>query len=245
MEVDVGRTAKPRQHGITLVIDTGHGPARIDDLAAAVGPYCDYAKVAWVSALATPDLAAKLERYRGHGITPLLGGSLFEYAFLWGKLDALVDLVRASGAAIEVSDGVVKVPRRDKLAWIEKLAAHAEVFSELGGKPERQDLDWPRCIKEELSAGAQHIVIEGRELGPPGQDLRDDLVDIALGSADPHVLVFEALERYQQVWLIKRLGPNVNLGNIRADDVMTVECFRRGLKEHTMLATHERIAERE
>src|SRR5688500_3552557 len=131
---DVGRTGKPRTEGLTIVIDTGLGPHRIDDLAHVAGEHCDVAKIAWASALVTGGLQAKIERYRGHGIEPLLGGSLFEYAYVWGRVDRLLALVRETRCAIEVSDGVATVARRDKLRWIEAFAAHSLVFSEVGGK---------------------------------------------------------------------------------------------------------------
>jgi phosphosulfolactate synthase len=231
----VGRTRKPRQDGITVVIDTGHGPGRIDDLAAVAGAYCDRAKIAWASAIITGGLVDKIAQYRRHDIEPLVGGSLFEYAFLWGKLDLLLSIVRELRCAIEVSDGVVTIPRREKLRWIEQLAAHAVVFSEVGGKLTSHDLDWPTAIREEQSAGARYVVVEGREIGPVGREIREDLVDQILDAAGPSSIVFEALERYQQSWLIKRVGPNVNLGNIRFDDLLVLECFRQGMKEQTML----------
>lgn len=238
--VDVGRTRKPRREGITAVIDTGLGPNRIDDLARVAGEYCDHAKIAWASGIITGELEDKIERYRSHEIEPLLGGSLFEYAYLWGKVDLLLSLVRDTRVSIEVSDGVATVPRKEKLRWIEAFAAHVTVFSELGGKLESHDLDWPTCISEELAAGARYVVIEGRELGPVGREIREDLADRILDAADPATIVFEALERYQQVWLIKRVGPNVNLGNIRADDLLVLECFRQGLKEQTLLHAREK-----
>jgi phosphosulfolactate synthase len=236
----VGRTHKPRTDGITVVLDTGLGPHRIADLASVAGEHVDYAKIAWGSALITCDLEDKLRKYRAHGITPLLGGTLFEYAFVWGKVDELLDFVREVDCPIEISDGVVEVPRRDKLASIERFARHVPVFSELGGKPQSQALDWKTSLHEELSAGSIHVVIEGREIGPVGKEIRADLIDRILGWVEPARVVFEALERYQQVWLIRHVGPNVNLGNIRADDLLTVESFRRGLKEHTLLHTREK-----
>jgi phosphosulfolactate synthase len=236
---NVGRTRKPRVNGITVLLDTGLGSHRIDDLGHIAGPFCDRAKIAWGSALITGGLDAKLELWRSHNIEPLLGGTLFEYAYVWGKLDALLGIVRESGCAIEVSDGVVDIPRRDKLRWIEALAAHTVVFSELGGKLSAHQLDWPTCVREDLAAGARYVVVEGREIGPVGREIREDLVDTILAAADPSVLLFEALERYQQIWFIKRLGPNVNLGNIRADDLVALECFRQGLKEQTLVPTRQ------
>lgn len=238
---DVGRTRKPRTSGLTVLMDTGLGPHRIADLVSVTGDYCDRAKIAWGSALVTGGLEEKMALYRSHHIDPLLGGSLFEYAYVWGKLDLLLSLVRDSGCAIEVSDGVATIDRRDKLRWIERLAAHATVFSELGGKLTSHDLDWPACMREELAAGARYVVIEGREIGPTGREIRTDLVDALLDTAGPEHIVFEALERYQQLWLVKRVGPNVNLGNIRADDLLALECYRQGLKEQTLLDTRKQF----
>lgn len=238
---DVGRTRKPRADGITVVIDTGLGPSRIDDLASVAGEFCDSAKIAWASATVTGGLEEKVARYRRHNIEPLFGGSLFEHAYLWGKLDRLVSLVRDLRCSIEISDAIATIPRRDKLRWIESFAAHVPVFSEVGGKLSSHDLDWPVCIREELAAGARYVVVEGREIGPVGREIRVDLLDQIVSAIEPSRLVFEALERYQQSWLVLRLGPNVNLGNIRADDVVVLECFRQGLKEQTMLQTREKF----
>lgn len=237
----VGRAQKPRVNGITVLLDTGLGPSRIDDLAHVAGAFCDRAKIAWGSALVTARLDDKLAQYRRHDIEPLLGGTLFEYAYVWGRLDALLGIVRERGCAIEVSDGVADIPRRDKLRWIETFAQHATVFSELGGKLASHQLDWSTCVREELAAGARYVVVEGREIGPVGREIREDLVDTILAAADPAVLVFEALERYQQHWFINRLGPNVNLGNIRADDLVALECFRQGLKEQTLLPARQKF----
>ena len=48
-----------------------------------------------------------------------------------------------------------------------------------------QALDWPKVIAEEFAAGAKMVVIEGREVGPVGKDIRSDLVDLIVGSTDP------------------------------------------------------------
>jgi len=235
------RTEKPRKAGLTLMIDKGQmGVRAIDDFAEIAGPYCDYAKIAWGSALITSNLEAKLAAYRKHGITPMLGGTLFEYAFLRGKVPELLEFAKAHKLHIELSDGVIDLPRKDKLMWLERFAKHVEVFSEVGGKIERQNRDWKEIIREELSAGAHKVVVEGREIAPVGQDFRVEFVDAVCSATDTANLVFEAFERKQQVWLIKRFGPNVNLGNIPPTDLLTLESFRFGLKEHTLLHTFER-----
>jgi phosphosulfolactate synthase len=235
------RTRKPRRSGITVMIDKGQmGPSAIADFAAHCAGHCDYAKIGWGSSLITENLEEKLAAYRRFNIEPMLGGTLFEYAFLRNRLPVLLDLVRELQVHIEVSDGVIDVPRVEKLKWIEQFAKHTQVFSEVGGKIVRQQHDWRKVIPEELSAGASKVVIEGREIGPVGQDIREEFVNTVLAAADPELLVFEAFERKQQVWLIKRLGPNVNLANIPPTEILTLESFRQGLKEHTLLHIWQR-----
>jgi phosphosulfolactate synthase len=163
---------------------------------------------------------------------------------LRNRVQNLLDYVRELGVHVEISDGVIELSRTDKLRWIERFAKHVEVFSEVGGKIVRQKLEWNKAIAEELAAGSRKVVIEGREIGPVGvkseADVRHDFVEMLVAESDPSNLVFEAFERRQQVWLIKRFGPNVNLGNIPPTDLLTVESFRQGLKEHTLLHTFER-----
>jgi phosphosulfolactate synthase len=38
----------------------------------------------------------------------------------------------------------------------------------------------------------------------------------------------------QQVWFLKRFGREVNLGNIAADDVLSLETLRLGLRSDTV-----------
>ncbi len=243
------RTSKPRTNGITVMIDKGQmGANTIADFAAQAGAYCDYAKIAWGSSLITGNLVDKIETYRKASIIPSLGGTLFEYAFLRNKVPQLFDLVKDLKIHIEISDGVIDLPRAEKLKWIEKFATVTDVWSEVGGKINRQDLDWKKVVHEELSAGSKKIVVEGRELGPAGmakeEDVRSEVVEKVLAGARLEDLVFEAFERRQQTWLVKHLGPNVNLANIPPTDLLTLESFRRGLKEHTLLHTAELISKR-
>ena len=230
------RTAKPRTHGLTALIDSGEvGPQGIRDLMKVSGEYVDYAKIAWASALITGALDEKIECYRSSGITPMFGGTLFEYAFLRRKVDELLAIVRDLGVAVEVSNTVVDLSRAEKLRWIEAFARHVEVFSECGGKFVRQQLDWKRAIAEELSAGAKKVVIEGREIAPPEGEARTEFVEMILSAADPQTVVFEALERKQQWTLIQMMGCNVNLANIPVHEALSVEAYRLGLKHRTLM----------
>jgi phosphosulfolactate synthase len=60
------------------------------------------------------------------------------------------------------------------------------------------------------------------------------LIDEIAHAVDPSRLVFEAPQKDQQVWFIERFGPDVNLGNIAPDDVLSLETLRLGLRSDTM-----------
>jgi len=46
-------------------------------------------------------------------------------------------------------------------------------------------------------------------------------------------ILWEAPLKKQQVWFIKQYGPNVNLGNIEPDELISLECLRQGLRGDT------------
>ncbi len=236
------RTSKPRTFGITMLLDRSEmGPNTVRDLLRVTSAHADYAKLAWASALimGPGTVEAKLAAYREANVQPLFGGTLFEYAYLQNKVEQLLAYVRDNNICIEISDGIVEIPRPEKLRWIEAFAKHVQVFSEVGGKLAHKQLDWKQAIAEEQAAGAYKVVIEGREIGPAGGDTSTQFVDMICSVAEPKQLVFEALERKQQVALIQHVGPNVNLGNIPVDQAMVVECYRLGLKDRTMMQMHK------
>ena len=61
------------------------------------------------------------------------------------------------------------------------------------------------------------------------------LIDEIVHAVDPNRLLFEAPQKAQQVWFIRKFGPNVNLGNIPPDEVIPLETLRLGLRADTLL----------
>ena len=74
------RAVKPREHGLTHVLDRGLAIAGVDGLVEVAGDSVDIVKLGWGTALATANLEPKLERYRHHGLPVVLGGTLTELA---------------------------------------------------------------------------------------------------------------------------------------------------------------------
>jgi phosphosulfolactate synthase len=237
------RSRKPRQHGITHVLDKGLSCAEVDGLMEVAGHAVDIVKLGWGTALVTGNLTAKLARYAAHGIPVVLGGTLTEIALRDGRLDGLIAWCKELGIAhIEVSDGSIALDARRKCEIVARLAQDFTVFSEVGSKDDERIMApyrWVEEIQAELAAGAWKVVAEARESGNagifrPDGEVRMGLIDEIVHAIDPAQLIFEAPQRAQQVWFIKRFGCEVNLGNIAPGDVLSLETLRLGLRSDTM-----------
>jgi phosphosulfolactate synthase len=95
-------------------------------------------------------------------------------------------------------------------------------------------------INEELNAGAEKVICEARESGTvgvfrPNGEVRSGLIEEITDQISQDKLIFEAPQKEQQVWFIRKFGSNVNLGNIVPADVIAVETLRLGLRGDTLL----------
>ncbi len=241
------RSAKPREAGITHVLDKGLSVAEVDGMVEVAGASVDLVKLGWGTALATGNLDAKLARYRAHGLPVVLGGTLTELAIAQDRVDDLVAWLRTLGVAhVEVSDGTIALPHARKLELISRLAEEFTVLSEVGSKDEERIMApyrWVELIEAELAAGSWRVIAEARESGTAGiyradGEVRMGLIDEIAHAVDPGRMIFEAPRKEQQVWFLRRFGSEVSLGNIAPADVLSLETLRLGLRSDT--ATVER-----
>jgi phosphosulfolactate synthase len=242
------RPAKPRARGRTNVLDKGTAPGQLDDELQTCGIYVDLAKLGWGTGLVTPSLPAKLDVYRRHQVDVCLGGTLFELCYLRGELDRYERFVGELGLpVVEISNGTLEIDQETKIALIQRFAAHCRVVSEVGSKDAEAIVSparWVDAIRAELDAGADSVILEGRESGSAGMyrasgEIRMGLVQEILDAGiPPDKLVFEAPQKHQQVWLIDVIGSDVNLANIPLADVLSVETLRLGLRADTLLHFH-------
>jgi len=237
------RSAKPRDTGLTHVLDRGLSLNEVDGLVEVAGDAVDFVKLGWGTALATGNLEAKLDRYRAHGIPVVCGGTLTELAISQDRLEDMVRWLSGLGfEQVEISDGTIELDHDRKLELIRRLARDFVVFSEVGSKDAERIMapyKWVEQITSELEAGAWKVIAEARESGTVGLyrhdgEVRMGLVDEIAHEVDQTRLLFEAPQKEQQVWFLKRFGPNVNLGNITPDDVLSLETLRLGLRSDTM-----------
>jgi len=235
----------PRDGGLTHVIDKGLGPRAWEDVLETSGEYIDIVKLGWGTAYVTPNLRRKLEVLKGKPV--VIGGTFLEVVWLKGKIDEYKDWLGELGIAhVEISDGVVDIPREEKLELIEDLSRDFTVLSEVGSKDSAIEFtmdEWSSWMREELDAGAWKVITEAREGGTAGifdasGEMRTELVEGIANAVPFEDVIFEAPTKASQVWFIKRLGPAVNLGNIAPDEVIPLETLRKGLRGDTLKEVH-------
>jgi phosphosulfolactate synthase len=243
------REEKPRGAGLTTLLDRGMGLHAASDLIEQAADYIDLIKLGW----GTPRLVSeeiikkKVKLYRDNRIMVSNGGTILEIAYQQNKTTEFFQSAKKIGInSIEVSNGVVSMNRKDKQSLISQAKELGfEVFSEIGRKDPVEDakLTLEERIEEaqnDMAAGASKIIIEARE-GGKGIGIYDDKGNVKEKMLPPLVseiglenIIFEAPDKSQQTYLILNLGINVNLGNIRPDDVIPLETLRRGLRGDTL-----------
>ncbi len=241
------RTAKPRESGLTHVLDKGLSLDQVRQFLEVSGDYVDIVKLGWGTAVVTPNVKEKIALYQSFGIPVCFGGTFFEVCLRQGKFDEYLALVDECGMeCVEISDGTVAMEEEDKLAILRDLSKRYRVLSEVGSKDEAVVITpstWIDSIKRELEAGAWKVITEGRESGTvgiyrPTGDVKDGLLEEIRESFDITQLLFEAPIKKQQAWFIKEFGTNVNLGNIPPEEVISVETLRVGVRGDTLLTFH-------
>ena len=238
------RSGKPRSQGLTHVIDRGLSITEIEGLVEVAGEFVDIVKLGWGTALATGNLDRKLACYREHDIPVVLGGTLTELALSRGRLDELIAWVHELGLQhFEISDGTIELEHHRKLELIERLAQEFTVLSEVGSKDDTGAITppyvWVEQMRAELAAGAWKVIAEGREAGTagifrPSGEVREGLIGEIVHEIAPAQIMFDAPRKDQQVWFVRRFGPEVNLSNVPAGEVLALETLRLGLRSDTL-----------
>ena len=236
------RPLKPRNSGITMVMDKGLSIREAENFMSVGSEYTDYVKLGFGTSLITPGFEKKIALYKKAGVIPYFGGTLFE-AFLIRDMfeEYIAFLDKYEIDLVEVSDGSYDFEHKRKLEYINRLAKRGTVISEVGSKKKNVVYtpdEWVAMMKSELTAGSVKVIAEARESGTIGIYNEDGSVNntIICGIAD-HVklenVIWEAPLKSQQSWFIKNFGANVNLGNIAPTEIIPLESLRLGLRGDT------------
>lgn len=236
------RGEKPRNSGVTMVMDKGLSIRQAEDLIESSGHCIDFVKLGFGTAYVTQRLRDKIELYKSAGIQPYLGGTFFEVFVvrdMFREYIKLLDDLRLE--TVEVSDGSIKLKQEDKLRFINELSKNFRTFSEVGSKesgifiaPRR----WIQMMQTELEAGAWKVIAEARESGTagiyrPGGKPHVSLIRQIMGKVGQDDILWEAPDKAQQTYFIKLIGANVNLGNIAPTEVISLETLRLGMRGDT------------
>jgi len=238
------RSQKPRNTGITLAIDTGYSVRQAEDFCDVASHHVDIVKLGWGTSYVTANLKDKLDVYRSHNIPVYFGGTLFEAFLLRDELDKYLKFLDSYDINyLEVSNGTIRLSEHKKLDIIRDLSKNYNVLSEVGSKNPDDIMPpykWVKMIENELDAGSWKVICEARESGTvgvfrPNGEVRSGLIEEITDQISKDKLIFEAPQKDQQIWFIKKFGSNVNLGNIKPDEVISVETLRLGLRGDTLL----------
>ena len=237
------RSAKPRNSGVTMVMDKGLSVREAEDFLSVAAPYVDLVKLGFGTAAITPTLKEKISVFQQAKVPVYFGGSLLEWFYAHDAMDEYqrtLDEYKIEFA--EVSDGTLEIPHQKKCELISTLAKSRTVLSEVGSKDAEKIIPpykWIELMKTEIQAGSWKVIAEAREGGNVGiyrgtGEVREGLVEEILTQVPAEKILWEAPNKSQQVFFIKLLGSNVNLGNIPSSEVIPLETLRVGLRGDTM-----------
>src|SRR4051794_24851460 len=236
------RTVKPRQGGLTMIMDKGLSIVEAQNLVSVGAPHIDIVKLGFGTAFVTPKLREKIEVYQEAGIPVYFGGTLFEAFLVRNEFNNYISMMRDYGIEhVEVSDGSITIPHAEKCGYIEKLTKFGTVLSEVGSKDAAHIIPpykWIELMRAELEAGSTYVIAEAREAGTVGiyrgsGEVREGLVQEILTQIPGERIIWEAPQKEQQLYFIQLLGCNVNLGNIAPTEVLPLEAMRLGLRGDT------------
>ena len=236
------RTKKNRDIGLTMVMDKGLSLREAENLIESCANFIDIIKLGFGTAIISNNVKKKIKLYQKNNIKVHVGGTLFEAFIIRGMFEDYIKFIEELDLnTIEVSDGSIDINHKKKCEYISNLSKKFTVFSEVGYKKSNRILapsKWIKLMQQELDAGSWKVIAEARESGTVGVfrkdgEIRSDLIEEILTKIPNEKILWEAPQKDQQVWFIKLMGTNVNLGNIDPKSVIPLECLRLGLRGDT------------
>jgi phosphosulfolactate synthase len=169
------------------------------------------------------------------------GGGPFEVAVAQGRLETYLDLCADMGVdRIEAGEGFtdLTMPPTTVVGLAEERGLRVQY--EMGKKHEGPFTEQTLAesvarAHEWLDAGALQVVVEAREsaagVGAFDADgtLNEAFVDRIAGEFGLDTAVFEAPTKASQFAFMNHFGRAVRLGNVRLEELLRVEIYRRGL----------------
>ncbi|TXK83413.1 phosphosulfolactate synthase [Paenibacillus sp. N3.4] len=242
------RQTKPRTLGKTMMMDKGLGLHAFQDVLGTSGEHVDMIKIGFGTSPLYPMqvLKTKINLAKANGICIYPGGTFLEVAVTQNAVSSFYDTILALGFnGIEISDGTIEMERKVRNELIQRgLEEGFEVITEYGKKGWGSSIELDELIETvmiDTQLGAKMVTIEARESGmgvgifDHNGKCKDEELQRVLSAVPGHQLLWEAPLKNQQVHLIKQLGPDIHLGNISPDEMISLEALRRGLRSDTLI----------
>ena len=228
---------------LTSPFDPGYDPATLESHLEQSAHLFSILKISMACWMVADEAASrrKVSAATKYSVPTVTGGGPFEIAVAQGQLPAYLELCADFGfTRIECGEGFTDMPlgAREVVAMAARMGL--DVQFELGKKHtgafNSNTVD--QLIEQGhrwLDAGAKELVVEARE-SAKGVGLFDDSGNFSGALADRfaeefglHMLTYEAPTKPSQFALLDHFGPEVKLCNVRLEELLRVEIYRRGL----------------
>jgi phosphosulfolactate synthase len=233
----------PELAALTSPFDPGYDPSTLESHLEQSSHLVAILKVSMACWLVAKEDATrrKVAAAKKHRVPTVTGGGPFEIAVAQDSLPAYLDLCADIGfTRIECGEGFtdMPLPAKEVMGMAERRGL--EVQFELGkkhGGAFNSDTAAQLIVQGRrwLDAGARELVVEARE-SAMGVGLFDDTGDFNGNLADRFahefgldMITFEAPNKPSQFALLDHFGPQVRLCNVRLEELLRVEIYRRGL----------------
>ena len=227
----------------TSPFDPGYDPATVESHLEQSAHLISTLKISMACWMIAEETATrrKIATATKYGVSTVTGGGPFEIAVAQGQLPAYLDLCADIGVSrIEGGEGFTDLPISAeavvRLAHDRGLEVQFELGKKHGGtftssvvsELIEQGQRW-------LDAGATQLVIEAREsarsvgLFDEGGQLNFAFAERFVDEFGLRTLMFEAPTKADQFALLDHFGREVMLANVRLEELLRVEIYRRGL----------------
>ena len=233
----------PRVAPSTSVFDPGYDPVTLQGHLQQSSHLISILKISMACWLVADEFATrqKIALARAHEVATVTGGGPFEIAVAQGQLLAYLDLCADVGVTrIEAGQGFTEMPLSPRAVVTMARERGLDVQFELGKKHDGafgEDVVAELIVQGQswLDAGAEEIVVEARE-SAQSVGLFDDDGVLNRSFADRFAakfglerVTFEAPNKPSQFALIDHFGREVRISNVRLEELLRVEIYRRGL----------------
>src|SRR5689334_5715710 len=126
------RSAKPRERGLSILIDPGLPTHHFEDVIESAADLIDLVKFGWGTSIITDHLERKIACLKSHSVDYFFGGTLFEKFYQQHKLGAYYAYCKRCGCRyIEISNGTIDLSNEDKARVIADFAPEFRIVSEV------------------------------------------------------------------------------------------------------------------